>query len=113
MHNVSRAAWVNEGFCSLYGLVSFLFKTNFSHLVNSPHEAFGFRMLTNKSALFSIFHLYWKTVINSLYYTAELGRLNSGVAWKSPCKVMVLCFVSWLLDLASLQIACKLHGAQS
>lgn len=109
MHNVSRAAWVNEGFCSLYGLVSILFKTNFSHLVNSPHEAFGFRMLTNKSTLFSIFHLYWKTIINSLYYTAELGCLNSGAVWKSPSKEIVLFFVSWLLDLASLQIACKLH----
>lgn len=66
MHTVSRAAQVKEGICSLYGLASFLFKTNFSYLVNFPHEVFGFRMITNTSVLFFIFYLYWKTIINSL-----------------------------------------------
>ena len=64
--NASMATWVNDGFCALYGLTSFLFKTNVSHLVNFPHGAFGFRMLTNTSVLFSIFCFYWKTIINSL-----------------------------------------------
>ena len=66
MNDVSTAAWVNERFCSLYGLTSFLFKTNVSHIVNFPHGAFGFRMFTDTSVLFSIFYFYWKTFINSL-----------------------------------------------
>lgn len=74
MYNVFRAAWVDEGFCSFYGLVYFLLKANFPHIINFPHEAFSFRMFNNTSVLFSIFSLYWKTIIKSLL----LHGLNLG-----------------------------------